>query len=498
MMKVKAVLLASLLLAGCQSTHIPESSQKSNEIASKSAYSSLEWLKTPSGQYQDLWNYVGNDLSIKAPNNDRVKREKARYLKNKSYLPTVANRAEPYMYWIVEQIKQRDIPMEIALLPIVESEFNPHVVSPAKAAGIWQMVPTTGSYYGLRQDEWFDGRKDVIASTKAALDMLERLNEMFDGDWLLTVAAYNSGEGRILNAVKRNKSRGLPTDFWSLSLPKETTVYVPRLLALADVVKNAERYGIDMPISNPDKAIDQIDIGQQIELAQVAKLSGVPLNKLKSLNAGYKHKVTPPNGPHRIAIPKSHTERFINALAAHDNRFIDSVSYVVKSGDSLDSIATAYQSNRYIIAKTNQLADASLKAGRKIIIPAYNSVVNESLLKQKSQKEKKQVVERKGRYTVVSGDSLYKIARKLGVGMNDLQRWNSLGKNAMLRPGHQLTYYVNSNNARKITYSIKRGDTMTSIARQFNLDIEDMLSWNTTLANAHQLSLGDKLTLYVI
>lgn len=144
------------------------------------------------------------------------------------------------MYLIVEQIKKRKMPMELVLLPIVESAFDPHATSSANAAGLWQIVPSTGRNYGLKQNQWYDGRRDVVASTKAALDILERLNKMFNGDWLLTVAAYNSGEGRVMQAIKANKAKGKPTDFWALSLPRETSLYVPKMLALGDLLKNSK------------------------------------------------------------------------------------------------------------------------------------------------------------------------------------------------------------------------------------------------------------------
>ncbi|WP_252516194.1 transglycosylase SLT domain-containing protein, partial [Escherichia coli] len=153
------------------------------------------------------------------------------------HIQSVASRAEPYMYSIIDEIEKRELPMELALVPVVESAFNPHVTSSANAAGLWQFVPITGNYYGLAQNQWYDGRRDVMASTKAALDLLERLYVMFDSDWALALAAYNAGEGRVMQAIKANESKNLPTDYWSLSLPKETMNYVPKILALSKVIR---------------------------------------------------------------------------------------------------------------------------------------------------------------------------------------------------------------------------------------------------------------------
>lgn len=228
-MKAKAILLASVLLVGCQASrhdgNIQQHAQSLSAAGQGEAgkYTGTRWMDdgTYLAQNQNLWNFIGDELKMGIPENTRIREQKQKYLKNKSYLHDVTLRAEPYMYWIAGQVKKRNMPMELVLLPIVESAFDPHATSSANAAGIWQIVPSTGRNYGLKQTKAYDARRDVVASTTAALDMMQRLNKMFDGDWLLTVAAYNSGEGRVLKAMKANKARGLPTDFWSLSLPRK-------------------------------------------------------------------------------------------------------------------------------------------------------------------------------------------------------------------------------------------------------------------------------------
>lgn len=503
-MRARAIILASMLLAGCQSTQYDDNAlqrgnqglSSSSEIDAASAYSSLTWLMDSRGQHQDLWHYISDGINIKIPQNAKIKAERERYTKSKNYLPKVAERAEPYMYWIVEQIEKRNMPIELALLPIVESEFNPHAKSSARAAGIWQIVPTTGIYYGLRQDEWYDGRQDVIESTNAALDMLERLNKMFNGDWLLTIAAYNSGEGRVLNAIKANKARGRKTDFWSLSLPQETSVYVPRLLALADIMKNQNKYGINFPRSNTRRALDQLEVGQQIELTQVAKITGLPLEQIRQMNAGYKHQVTPPNGPHKITLPKSHSALLKQAIVGQQTALVTKASYTIQEGDDLEKIARRYSSNKNAILTFNQLTADEITTGNTIDVPMYSADVAESLLNNKLSEEKKKNTPRKVSYTVKSGDSLSVIAKRLNVKATDLKKWNNL-KNNSLKPGQRLAYFTDNSKAKKITYHIKTGDTMTSVARKYGLDINDVLNWNRNLPNIHQLNLGDQLTLYV-
>ena len=224
----------------------------------------------------DLWAFIGDELKMGIPENDRIREQKQKYLRNKSYLHDVTLRAEPYMYWIAGQVKKRNMPMELVLLPIVESAFDPHATSGANAAGIWQIIPSTGRNYGLKQTRSYDARRDIVASTTAALNMMQRLNKMFDGDWLLTVAAYNSGEGRVMKAVKANRSRGKPTDFWSLSLPHETKIYVPKMLALSDILKNSKRYGVKLPTADESRALARVRLDSPVDISQLADMAGMP------------------------------------------------------------------------------------------------------------------------------------------------------------------------------------------------------------------------------
>ncbi len=373
---------------------------------------------------------------MQIPENARIREQKKRYLHNKSYLHDVTLRAEPYMYWIVEQIKQRKMPMELVLLPIVESAFDPKATSASNAAGLWQIVPTTGRNYGLKQNQWYDGRRDVVASTTAALDMMQRLNRMFDGDWLLTIAAYNSGEGRIMQAIKSNKAKGLSTDFWALSLPRETTIYIPKMLALSNIIKNSKQYGVVLPKSNNDHALARVEVGQQIGLTQAAEMAGLSLTKLKSYNTGYKRNVTAPNGPHYIMLPKSHASQLRDSLAEGDIAAVQST----------------------------QLADTAASGAK---------------------------------YQVRSGDTLSSIAKRLNLKTSDLMKWNNLRSGNNLKIGQSLQVANNGTSNSSITYQVRKGDSLASIAKRHNVDIRDVMRWNGALDNARNLQPGIKLTLFV-
>ncbi|GKX62274.1 lytic transglycosylase [Pragia fontium] len=502
-MKAKAILFASVLLVGCQSTNhqvsTPTTKQNpssANDFFARNSQTDIDWLMDEDGQTEkNLWQAVSEGLEMEIPQNERIREQKEYYLKHKSYLHDVTLRAEPYVYWIVSQIKDRDMPMELVLLPIVESAFNPNATSSAAAAGIWQIVPTTGLYYGLKQDKWYDGRRDVAQSTTAALDMLERLNGLFDGDWLLTIAAYNSGEGRVLNAIKENQAKGRPTDYWSLNLPKETMRYIPKLLALSEMVKNSDRYGLDLPNSNLNRALTRIEVGQQIELTQAAKMADMPLQKLKTYNAGYKHNVTAPNGPHAIMLPVKNAKKLEASLTRGEMNLVNWGEHRVVQGETIEILAKRYGISIDSIKQANNLT-AQVAPGQKITLPLSGEYIAQLTVQQAQIAQiASSRATSKVKYAVRAGDTLSSIAKRHKVKTSDIQSWNKLAKNSKLKVGQTLQITRNSNN-RGITYRVRKGDSLTSIARRHKVDINDVLKWNSSLEDVHNLQPGDTLTLY--
>ncbi|HAG5556179.1 TPA: murein transglycosylase D [Salmonella enterica] len=447
-MKAKAILLASVLLVGCQTSQNTGNVQQHAQSLSAAGQgeagkftSQARWMDdgTSIAPDQDLWAFIGDELKMGIPENSRIREQKQKYLRNKSYLHDVTLRAEPYMYWIAGQVKKRNMPMELVLLPIVESAFDPHAMSGANAAGIWQIIPSTGRNYGLKQTRNYDARRDVVASTTAALDMMQRLNKMFDGDWLLTVAAYNSGEGRVMRAIKANKARGKPTDFWSLSLPRETKLYVPKMLALSEILKNSKRYGVRLPTTDESRALARVRLNSPVEMAQVADMAGMSISKLKTFNAGVKGSTLGVSGQQYVMVPKKHAEQLRESLASGE---IDAVQ-------------------SQLIADNTPLNSRS--------------------------------------YKVRSGDTLSGIASRLGVSTKDLQQWNNL-RGSRLKIGQSLTVGAGSsaqrlaNNSDSITYRVRKGDSLSSIARRHGVNIKDVMRWNHDTDN---LQPGDQLTLFV-
>ncbi len=322
-MRLKYSWALALLLSGCQltqsdstNTPAPETnkseqavkqdaaqtdSEKKQSIAKKSA---KETPKALSPQEQkDVWRRIGMQLEMDIPDNKKIAYYRTWYLKHPSHLRTVSERAQPFLYMITKRIEERGLPMELALLPVVESSFDAFAYSHGSAAGLWQFVPGTGKMMGLEQNYWYDGRRDVYASTNAALDYLEQQSKRFDGNWDHAIAAYNSGGGRVSSAIRKNKKLGKPTDFFSLDLPKETSSYVPKLLALADIVANQDKYGIEIPPIPNKPVLTLVDPKEQLDLAIAADYAGIGVKELQGYNPAYNQWSTAPEGPHQLLIP---------------------------------------------------------------------------------------------------------------------------------------------------------------------------------------------------
>lgn len=313
-----------LSLAGCTQSGKPktganltDNAQPASTSSEKKSlgHSSGKWLRKKdktlasaggsksSSQYDNLWDRLFDLYDLPPIEHEEIDRELRWFLNHPTYIERVQKRAEPFLYSIVRQVEKHDIPGEIALLPVIESAFQPHVVSPANAAGIWQFIPSTGRMYGLKQSRSYDGRRDIYASTRAAIKYLKKLHRDFDGDWLLAIAAYNCGEGAVGRAIQRNTNRGLPTDFWSLDLPQETRSYVPRLLAVSKLFVESDQFGIslmDIPNQAQYKAVK---VDQQLDLALAADAADISLEQLYELNPGFKRQHTDVNGSYHLYIP---------------------------------------------------------------------------------------------------------------------------------------------------------------------------------------------------
>ena len=265
---------------------------------------------------KDLWQYISNRHTLKARSQKDLFWHIDWFKKNPDYLTRVTKRAKPYLHLVTKEVEKAGLPIEIALLPIVESAYYPFSYSHGTASGLWQFIPSTGKLYGLKDNWWYDGRRDVLASTKAAVKYLKNLTKLFKGDYLLAIAAYNSGPGRVQKAVRKNKRLGKKADFWHLDLPAETRGYVPRLLAVAELIKHPEKYGQTItPVSNAAQ-LQVVKLDSQFDLAMISQWADLSLDEIYSLNPGLKRWATPSNLPYRLLLPIDNIDMFEKNLSA--------------------------------------------------------------------------------------------------------------------------------------------------------------------------------------
>ncbi|WP_417765844.1 LysM peptidoglycan-binding domain-containing protein [Spongiibacter tropicus] len=449
-------------------------------------------------EYQDVWERIAAKLSFTdIARHARVEKLEDWYATHGHYMTKVSDRAGHYIYHIIEQLEARDMPVDLALLPFVESAYDPFAYSHGRAAGLWQFIPNTAKYVGIEQNWWYDGRRDVLVATDAALDYLSSLNQRFDGDWMLTLAAYNAGAGTVNKAIRRNKKKGRPTDFWSLDLPRETERYVPKLLALVKIFRNPASYNITLPHVEDAPRFAKINTGGQIDLAKAASLAGITVEELYRYNPGFNRWVTAPDGPHYLLIPTSNAAQFQTQLAAlPEKQRVRWTRYKVAKGDNLISIAKRHHVDIASIRRFNELNSDMLRIGQELLIPGGSQSapldnLNRGVASSGRQQRK---------YTVRRGDTLSEIAKTHSVSVNQLIRWNRLDQGALIKPGQQLSIWTNasapSGIVRKVGYKVRNGDSLSAIASRFKLKVADILEWNG-IGRSSYLQPGQSLTLYV-
>jgi membrane-bound lytic murein transglycosylase D len=372
----------------------------------------------------DLWDRIRAGFAMPDLNSPLVLEREQWYANRPELLKLMVERSRPYLFHIVEEIERRGMPTELALLPMVESAFNPMAYSPAQAAGLWQFIPATGKTYQLDQNWWYDGRRDIVASTNAALDYLQTIYKM-NGDWHLALASYNWGEFAVAHSIERNRKLGLPGDYASLKMPNETRYYVPKLQALKNIVLNPAAFGISLaPIANaPYFATVQLD--RDIDLQQAAKLAETSLQEMIALNASHNRPMIPGNGSFSIAIPSDKLELFLENVANQDNRLSSWETYAAKRGESLERIAATHGATVGQLREVNGIrGSGKLREDVKLLVPAdAQAQIPEGLFRAPATISAEPELQRVD-YVVQSNDTWSHAARKLGVRLADLQRWN--------------------------------------------------------------------------
>ncbi len=418
------------------------------------------------------------------------------FIAHPGFITKVCRQSEPYIYHIINEVKKKKLPGELALLPMIESAFDPFAYSVAGAAGLWQLMPLTGKDLGLTQDWWFDGRRSISSSTDAALNYLLYLNNFFSGDWILAIAAYDAGAGTIDRAIKAIPKSGNAVSFWELSVPRETQIYVPRLLALAEIISNPSRYKLVLPEIAYLPYFEEVNIGSPIDLNHAAKMAGMSYKELIKLNPGFNRWTTAPNKPFKLLIPTEKVQQFYFNLAnLPEQKRVSWEMYQVQPGDSLDNIAMKYHTTVNFIKQLNQLTTNHLKPNQSILIPSTKNtpiVVKEptaTILPLKHQ----MLASREHRiiHIVQENDNYNTLVRTYGISAQQIQIWNKITNNQPLYKGQQLIIFKKIN--QPTYYMVKKGDSLRDIAQKHQTQIERLLALNPGLTRNASLYLGQKI-----
>ena len=374
----------------------------------------------------DSWDVVRHEFTLDHQlNQPEVQQQITWLISHPKYLNQL-NKAKPYIYHIITEIQKRHIPGELALIPMIESAYNPFAYSGAGAAGLWQLMPATGRHLGVKGDWWVDGRRSINDSTAAALKYFQRLNNIFKGDWLLAIAAYDCGEGTILRLLKQvpNYERSI----WYLNLPQETKIYVPRLLALAEIIAHPQKYHVNLPFISHQPFFTEVSIIGQLDLNHAAKLAGVDYQELLKLNPGFNHWSTSPNNP-KLLVPVRNAAQFSKNLAQSPTPASFAHHLVVK-GDTLETIARRYHTQPQLIAKINAVSQAITGSVLDIpvAIPSTKRIAHTKPINPKHYK----II-----HIVQKNDSIASICKKYQISSNSLDSKN-------LTPGQKLIIWKNA------------------------------------------------------
>ena len=466
----------------------------------------------------DLFIRLRTGFKLEDADEAIVDRELNWYANHPDYLERTWSRAEQYLHYIVEQLSARSMPLELALLPVVESAFEPYAYSRARASGLWQFISGTGSHYGLKQDWGYDGRRDVVASTRAALDYLQSLHDNFGGDWLLAIAAYNCGEGNVQRSIKRNLRLGRATDFWHLKLPTETRSYVPKLLAMRRIVADPAAYGLEFSQISDEPYFSQVATGGQIDLQVVAEIAGITKEDLYELNPAFHRWATDPTGPYSLLVPVEAAdglEQTLLSLTPEQRMRVD--RYEVRHGDTIASVATQYSTTPELLRHLNNM-DSKEKPviGAVLLVPSTTIQLPEKAMRAAALFDRPGRMggrrgSRHGLHVVRRGDTLYGIAHRLGTDVATLARLNNMEVNDPIHAGQRLVVSSrapraagtgtrssgsSSGNAHQVTYTVRRGDTLYGIARLLQVTVRDLLGWND-ISTDGAIRPGQKLVAFV-
>ncbi|WP_448508372.1 LysM peptidoglycan-binding domain-containing protein [Immundisolibacter sp.] len=454
----------------------------------------------------DIWQRLRAGFAIEPPNDPQIETELCWYIDHPLFLENAWGRGSRYLFHILNEVERRGLPTELALLPVVESAFQTNAVSPSNAVGLWQFLPETGKDYGLQKTAWVDQRRDVIDSTRAALDYLSALGRQFNGDWALALAAYNGGPGYVSRMCETNRGNGRGIGFMDLPLRDETRCYVPKLMALRKLVEHPERYGITLPDIPNTPYFTTVDVEGPIRLDLLTAVQTLGSDDIRALNAGFHRGSTPPGGPHRLLVPVGLAEQARSQLASMPReavpllpvstdlpqRRVQWKRHQVQAGETLTGVASRYRVSIAALREANGLHTGTLKNGQDLLIPLPYAADSRPGPRRGCDGER--VLHR-----VAAGDSLWGIARRYQVDVKQISACNpglngnalAVGKTLYVFRPAEATAVADA--SRRETYTVRSGDTAWRIAQNFGVSLEQLQRWNGGL-RTQALKPGDQLT----
>ncbi len=403
----------------------------------------------------DLWQRLRTGMSLPEMDNSLVRSNEQWFSGHPAYMSTTLSRARLYLFHIVDEVDKRHMPMEIALLPIIESAYNPQAQSPKDASGIWQFLPSTGKVFGLKQNNWYDGRRDVVNATQAALDYLQRLHSMFN-DWELALAAYNCGEGCVSRAIAKNRARGLGTDFSSLDLPAETRNYVPRLLAVRNVIREPGRFGVALDDIPNTPSFEKVTLTYPIEAKTAAKLAQMDLDDFLALNPGFRRRVIYAESQNTLLLPLDKADLFNKNLAATESSHIRMHVFQAPKGAMVSRIADRFDVTIQWLKDHNPLEvkRGKLARAQTLMLPPQAVAPSKTVVAAKPVAAK----------PIILADA------------RTAERH---------RPSH-----TQGKHAKARVHTVRKGDTLYSLAKHYNVKVADIVGLNHSLKTLHP---GEKI-----
>jgi len=502
--KLLATVCFAIFLAACQTQNTvtenpevtasptaPSLTPRDNTMSDSADLSSAQ--EDEETQYTNLWDRIRDGFQLQDQyTHPGVKKQIKQQSDNQRLFDLVSLRATPFLFDIVEEIENRGLPLELALLPIVESTYNPNAYSSDHAVGLWQMISATASSFGVQQDWWFDGRRDPTMSTSAALDYLEALHGNFGDNWLVAIGAYNTGGGNMRRAMRRGDQSYDDLDFWSLPVALETRSLVPKLLAFAAIINDIDKHAIELPIIENKPVLAAVELPGQIDLAQAALFLELEYDELRDLNPGYLQWATHPDGPQKLMVPLAKADDFRRQITSMDPAsLITWDRYKIISGDTLSGIAKKLGTRTDVLMTINELKTSRIVVGNSLMVPRNISSLSDlANYNPTAFPNSAMPLQVPTRYTIRSGDNLWSIARRFDLRSAEIAKWNNFKIDTTLRPGQvlDLSYARIDVNLEAQEpeiadvetgfYRVIRGDTIERIASRFKRSTNELLKWN--------------------